>query len=515
MGKEILPLDDRHCDFLRDESRMVGWADSISFPESEAEVRQILAVLHKRKIPVTVQGSRTGLWGGAVPAGGHILNLSRMKKIVWMSRDGHFSLRVQPGLSLAELRRQLDRPAIDTADWDDASRDAFATFSQAARHFWPPDPTEEGASVGGIAANNGCGLTAYYYGPTAKYISAIRIVDGKGDAYPIARDRHLFINGKCFHPNGTMLILDPPPAATEPALDLLDLYLGSAGLLAAITELTLNLLPRPAECWAIVFFFAVETDAAEMIDTLRCRPKESAEAQLVAIEFLDQETLAAISQLRGNNSRLQVLPEISPGTAAAVYLEIHGVGPQPVEDLASQLLEMASHHGCGEDTAWAFSGDQEMARARLFRHAAVESLNTCLDSVRLSDQRLGIDLRMVGGSFAEGLSIYRSALSRNGLKAAIFGPAGDLHLHVNLRPEKFQDVLDRQFLGEWVETLSGNGDCVVFEHGVGMVQGFLFGSLSLPRRQAILGRLKRQLDPEWLFSPGNIFENTASTSRFR
>ena len=41
----------------------------------------------RRGVPVTIQGARTGITAGAVPEGGHILNLSRMNAITGLRRD--------------------------------------------------------------------------------------------------------------------------------------------------------------------------------------------------------------------------------------------------------------------------------------------------------------------------------------------------------------------------------------------------------------------------------------------
>jgi len=63
----IQPLKAEHAEYLRDESRTIGTAETISFPQTEADVSAILKKLYEEKIPVTVQGARTGLAAAAVP----------------------------------------------------------------------------------------------------------------------------------------------------------------------------------------------------------------------------------------------------------------------------------------------------------------------------------------------------------------------------------------------------------------------------------------------------------------
>ena len=61
MSATIKPFTDEFEEYGRDESRASGEASSISFPTTEDEVRAILEKLHAERVPVTVQGARTGL----------------------------------------------------------------------------------------------------------------------------------------------------------------------------------------------------------------------------------------------------------------------------------------------------------------------------------------------------------------------------------------------------------------------------------------------------------------------
>ena len=107
-------------DFLRDESRKTGDADSISFPASEADVREIMAVANARHLPVTIQGGRTGITAGAVPDGGHVLNLGRMNQITGLRYDPvrtASSSPFSPASCWATCGRALASKEFDTAGW--------------------------------------------------------------------------------------------------------------------------------------------------------------------------------------------------------------------------------------------------------------------------------------------------------------------------------------------------------------------------------------------------------------
>ena len=101
--RELLQPAGRYPDLLRDESQFTGRAEAVCFPRDAEEIAAVLRGCAGRRI--TVQGARTGITGGAVPAGGVALNLSRMDRILGLRLGpaGTPLLRVQPGLTLAAI----------------------------------------------------------------------------------------------------------------------------------------------------------------------------------------------------------------------------------------------------------------------------------------------------------------------------------------------------------------------------------------------------------------------------
>ena len=60
-----------------------GNATAVLIPASTAEVSQVLAYCHDRRMPVVPMGGNTGLAGGAVPSRGEVvLSFSRMNQIL-------------------------------------------------------------------------------------------------------------------------------------------------------------------------------------------------------------------------------------------------------------------------------------------------------------------------------------------------------------------------------------------------------------------------------------------------
>ena len=508
--KLILPLEALYNEYLTDESRTSGNAESISFPRSEAQVREIVSALFERQIPITVQGSRTGITGGAVPAVGHIMNLSKMTRVTGMEQDqdGNVSIRVEPGILLSELDCRLENRRFDTADWDIQALNAFRAFREAGRLFWPPDPSESSASVGGIAASNSRGICAHHYGPAGDHIKSIRVVDGKGHGHSIARGEYVVSDGLCPLPGGGTLPLDPTNLDPGSTVDLLDLYLGSQGMLGVITELTLALKPLPSELWGIVFFFNDQSGAVTFVESVNQRPKIQSATSIVAIELMDHTTLESIREFKQVNTRLKDLPDWHHSVTTAVYMEIHGNSAEEIDPLCEWLMETAAESGCDPAATWAACGKMETERLRLFRRGAPEAVNRLIDTARQTDSRitkLGTDMRLTGTSLSELIALYQTDLAASGLKAAIFGHAADGHLHVNILPRDYGEFDRGQRLVEnWARRIDALGGSVVTEHGAGKIRKGLFRSMPLPNRLKLIRCLKRQLDPQELWNPGNM-----------
>lgn len=144
----IRPFTSEYDEYLKDESRSVGEAQTVSFPTDEEQVRAILRQLHENATPVTVQGGRTGLAAGAVPHGGHVLNLSKMNHCLGMrvqdadaasepsaaenpAGQPAFFVSVQPGVVLSQLRKDLEDKNMATTGWDAQSLAAWKRFCDA------------------------------------------------------------------------------------------------------------------------------------------------------------------------------------------------------------------------------------------------------------------------------------------------------------------------------------------------------------------------------------------------
>jgi D-lactate dehydrogenase (cytochrome) len=139
MGDLILPWRREYEDYLRDESRRSGSAESVSFPTTEAEVVEVVKAVGARGGTITMQGARTRLVAGAVPNGEHILNMSRMNRI---GEAGEGSIIVQPGAILSDIQASAEPNIGEVGLLRGGSQMRESRESRVGRipGPWPPAP---------------------------------------------------------------------------------------------------------------------------------------------------------------------------------------------------------------------------------------------------------------------------------------------------------------------------------------------------------------------------------------
>ncbi len=516
---EIKPLSSEYEEYLRDESRSTGTAETISFPENEAEIQQVLRELYSTHTPITVQGSRTGLAAGAVPAGGHVMNLMRQNHYLGLRQDeaGIFYLRVQPGVILSELRKHLARKSIPATDWDTESLAALEALEAAPEQFFPTDPTETSAALGGMAACNASGARSYAYGPVRGHISALRVVLTDGDVLALRRGehhaegRHLTLTTE----GGRTLELDLPtyqiPQTKNASgyyiandMDAVDLFIGSDGTLGVISELELALMPTPQITWGINCFFEDEDAAVSFVDAARGELPRAA-----AMEYFDAAALNILRTQREVSVAFSTLPKLDNRFAFCVYVELEAdTEDEALAELACLGRLLAAHGGSEQDT-WVARTEVDRECQRFFRHAVPESVNMLIDERRRTNPgitKLGSDMSVPNERLADIVAHYRETLAQAGLESAAWGHIGNNHLHVNILPRNMDDyAAGKRLFIEWAHVVTEMGGAVSAEHGVGKIKRDFLTIMYGEEHIQQMAALKLQLDPYAQLGRGNLF----------
>jgi FAD/FMN-containing dehydrogenase len=454
-----MPLE-HESPYLEDASGYRGTAERLFLPESDEEVSRILEEASASKTPVTVSGAGTGVTGGRVPQSGWLVSLERLNRI-----------EIHPGFAICGAGAFL--------------RDLQAAAA-ASGQFYPPDPTENGASIGGTIATNASGSRSFMYGPTRRYVRALRVV--------LASGRSLVLKRREEPPFDIPSV--PTPETTKntagyylrPGIDFMDLFIGSEGTLGVVTRAELELLPAPGELFTGVVFFESDELALDAVDAWR---------PLLSLRMLEYLDAASLDLLRGR------FPEIPSSGKAAVVIE------QEIHDSASNVeegwIDRLEKAAALLDASWFATSAADRERFRRFRHALPEAVNDLVRHRGLT--KMGSDFSVPIARNQEMLRIYRETLDREFPgQYVIFGHIGDAHLHVNILPANDVEwTRARQLMIDFARRAVELGGSVSAEHGLGKLKRHLLSIQFSPEDIEKLKQVKRQLDPDWLLGQGTLF----------
>jgi glycolate oxidase len=221
---------------------------AVLLPASTDEVRAVMRICHRERIPVVARGSGTGLSGGALPVEeGVVVSLTRMNRVLEVDIPNRIVV-VEPGVV-----------------------NAHVTEVVAPRgYFYAPDPSSQSVcTIGGNVAENAGGAHCLKYGFTVNHVLALEVV----------------------LPDGELVRLGAA-VPDAPGYDLAGVFVGSEGTLGLVTRITLRIVKTPEAVQTLLAAFVSTDDAgaavseiiaagllpaaAELMDRLSIRAAEAA-----------------------------------------------------------------------------------------------------------------------------------------------------------------------------------------------------------------------------------------------
>ena len=511
--------------YLTDESKLSCRPfDHLFFPRSEAELAAVMKELARRGIKVTIAGARTGLVGGCVPNQGALVSLENLDRVLALYYDvpaAEWRLKAQCAVNLRTIAAQLavkSLPDIKRCA-DGMTLIEMDRFRQDPDfYFYPPDPTEMSASLGGTVATNASGARTFRHGPTRDWVRGIRVMLANGEFLDLPR-------GKYFaSPGGEFTVTDsagtdykvriPSYSAprtkntagffTAPHMDLVDLFIGSEGAFGIITEVTVGLLRRTPKV-SVVQFLSSDEQAIELVQALRADPR-------IRLDFLEMYSATAIELLRERQRRDAKsvgTPPIPAPAMSALFFELD-FDPAAKEVQMGALDSAVRSCGASPADSWAAYENRELDRLKNFRHILPETINTIIAERKKQHpglHKLGTDLAVPDERLAEMWAVYRDALAGAGLEWAAFGHIGNNHLHINIMPRDMADLQKALGLYQmFAEKAVAFGGSVSAEHGIGKLKAKFLKTMFSPAHIEEMRAVKRALDPNMLLNPGDIFE---------
>lgn len=423
----------------------------VVLPTEESQVIQILKIAHRLDVPVVARGAGTGLSGGATPhRGGLVLSLAKFKSILSIDPVAR-TARVQPGV------RNL------------AISEAAAPFNL----YYAPDPSSQIAcSIGGNVAENSGGVHCLKYGLTVHNVLRVRGITIEGDVVELGSE-----------------------GLDSPGLDLLSVVIGSEGMLAVVTEVTVKLVPKPQLARVIMASFDDVEKSGDAVANLI-----AAGIIPAGLEMMDQKTTRAVEEF--------VHAGYDLNAQAILLCESDGT-PEEVEEEIARMKAVLSSSGA-TDLKVSESEEQRLrfwsGRKNAFPAAGrVAADYYCMDGT-IPRRRLGEMLRRI----AEMEVKY-------GLGCMNVFHAGDGNLHPLIlfdaaNPGEFHRA--ELFGAEILELCVEFGGTVTGEHGVGIEKINSMCVQFSPEERMSFFAVKRAFDPVGLLNPGKAIPTLSRCAEY-
>ena len=511
--------------YLSDESKISSNPfDYLFFPKNNAELAAVVREMSVRKIPLTIAGARTGLVGGCVPQEGAMVSLEfldNIEAIYFDPDDEEWRIKAQCSVSLKSLDEMLKFKKFSLLEksTNPTIQANLALFKKDPdSYFYPPDPTEMSASLGGSVVTNASGARTYRYGPTRAWVRGIKVLLANGEFLDIPR-------GKYFaSPAGNFIVYDSYGNAssfnipdytipktkstsgifTAPQMDLIDLFIGSEGIFGIVTQVDVALLKRE-EKFSIVQFLGSDEQAIQLTILLRADQR----VQLDFLEFYSQYALELLRERQRREPSVVGMPVLKNDQKSAIFFEINFNPETKIMDFGA-IEEALSKCGASIANSWVGYEPRELDRLKVFRHLIPETVNeTIAERKKLFPglHKLGTDLAVPDQNLLEMWELYRDSCNASGLEWLAFGHIGNNHIHVNILPKNMDDLKKGlELYAIFGKKAVDFGGTISAEHGIGKIKAKFMHLMYNDEQINQMKRIKQALDPEGLFNPGDIFK---------
>lgn len=493
--------------FLADSSHVGGgFAERVVFPETIADVAEVLREATRNRTPVTISGAGTGTVAGRVPFGGVVLATDKLNRIKQISHNAHKNggyAVAESGVILGDFQRAVDSAGL----------------------LYPPDPTERSCFLGGNVATNASGARTFKYGPTRNYVERLQIALAIGEVIDIRRgELHADESGSITIPlpSGKSISARLPtyrmPQVRKnasgyyvaPVMDAIDLFIGSEGTLGVILEVEVKLLPKPAGLMSGVVFFTSEEELLGFVREARERslatrggsptvregvsPAFSDALDARALEYFDVESLRFLRQ------KYETIPTDARG---AIFFEQETTSSTEESLMTEWLSLLERHHALG-DGSWFATNEADQAKLREFRHALPVLMNEWF--ARHNQRKISTDMSVPDEAFAGMLRFYEDSLRGGNLRYTIFGHIGDNHVHVNILPRDDDEAARaREIYRTFIRRAVDVGGTISAEHGIGKLKRKYLRELYGDEHLREMAEMKRAFDPAGILGRGNMF----------
>jgi len=414
---------------------------AVALPETEEQVAAVLRTCHRLNVPVVARGAGTGLSGGAMPHKlGVTMSLAKFNRI----------LAIDPLSRTARVQCGVRNLAIS---------EAAAPYGL----YYAPDPSSQIAcTIGGNVAENSGGVHCLKYGLTVHNVLRVRGFTVEGEAVEFGSE-----------------------ALDAAGLDLMGVLVGSEGMLAVTTEVTVKLVPKPQLARCIMASFDDMKKAGDAVASVI-----AAGIIPAGLEMMDKPMTAAVEDF--------VHAGYDLNAEAILLCESDGT-PEEVEEEIGRMVEVLQR--CG---ATAISVSENEAQRLKFWSGRKNAFPA---SGRISPDYMCMDSTIPRKRLADILLAIQEMEKKYQLRCANVFHAGDGNLHpLILFDANEPDQMHRceLFGADILETSVRMGGTVTGEHGVGVEKLSSMCVQFAPAEREQMFALKRAFDAKELLNPGKV-----------
>ncbi len=443
--ERLVSFDEISQDYAHDElGGIEKKPDILVYVLSTEEVSKIMKYAYENNIAVVARGSGTDLVGAAVALQGGIMICTKLMNRIIELDEANLTVTVEPGVLLMELQAYVEE------------RD----------YFYPPDPGEKSATIGGNISTNAGGMRAVKYGVTRDYVRGLTVV----------------------LPDGSIEKLGGKVVKNSSGYDLKDLIIGSEGTLCIITEAILKLIPKPLYSVSMLLPFVSMEKAIETVpDIIKSK------ASLTAIEYMSLDTIISAEQFLGKK-----FPDTN--YEAYILLTFDGNNMDEIEDEYTKVASLCIEHGAID--GYFVDTDERKKSVWSARGAFLEAIKASTD---LMDE---CDVVVPKSKVADFIKYTHETGKKVGLRIPSFGHAGDGNLHVYLcrdsLPEKEWEQKSEEAFELLYERAREYGGMVSGEHGIGYAKKLYLKKQVGDNQIKIMQGIKKVFDPNDILNPGKV-----------